>query len=70
MEACRWEAFLDWLSEAGLLTAKMQSRTPSEAAGTTSLDGLRAGDVGEAIPRASISADSLFTNALLPQGSS
>lgn len=65
--ACRWETFLDWLSESGLLTAKMQSRTPSDAAGTTTLDGLRAGDVGEPVSRDSIAADSLFSNSLLPQ---
>eukprot|EP00892_Ulva_mutabilis_P003143 jgi/Ulvmu1/1282/UM011_0006.1 len=70
MEAARWDAFLDWLAEAGLLTAKMQSRTPSDANATPSLDRLRSGDVGEAIPRASISAASLFTNDLLPQASS
>lgn len=66
---CRWDAFLDWLADSGLLTAKMQSRTPSAAAGTTSLDGLRGGDVGEAIARSSISAASLFTNSLLPGSS-
>jgi hypothetical protein len=65
METGRWDAFLDWLSEAGLLTSKVQSRGPaSEVA--TSLDGLRAGDVGEPIPRGSVRSADMFTNELLP----
>jgi hypothetical protein len=64
--SCRWGAFLEWLSSRGLLTSKMQSRTPSSASNTTSLDGLRSGDSGDAIPLAAIPADGLFTNALLP----
>ena len=63
--ACRWDAFLSWLSDAGLLTSKKQSRGP-QSDGTASLDALRAGDAGEAIPRGAIEAAVLFTNDLLP----
>jgi hypothetical protein len=65
MAASQWDAFLDWLSSSGLLTSKVQSR---KAGGelTTSLDGLRAGDVGEPLPRGSIKSESLFTNSFLP----
>ena len=41
-------------------------RTHSQEGITTTLDGLRSGDVGETIPRASVQATSLFTNAFLP----
>ena len=44
--------------------AQVQSRTP--APNTTSLDGLRSGDVGERIPRSQVQASSLFTNDFLP----
>jgi hypothetical protein len=33
---------------------------------SASLDGLRAGDAGERIPREAVSSSSLFTNDLLP----
>lgn len=64
MDAERWSKFLDWLSESGLLTSKVQSRDGVGSA--ASLDALRAGDVGELISRDSIDAQSLFTNDLLP----
>eukprot|EP00959_Pyramimonas_sp_CCMP1952_P091511 1915860-Pyramimonas_sp.AAC.1 len=32
MEAARWDMYLDWLSEEGLLTTFTQSRTPREGA--------------------------------------
>jgi hypothetical protein len=64
MEAARWDAFLDWLSAQGLLTTKVQSREAGEGAAT--LDGLRAGDVGDRIPREAVPAASLFTNDFLP----
>lgn len=62
---CRWETFLSWLSDAGLLTTKRQSRGP-QSESTASLDDLRAGDAGDTIPRGSIEAAALFTNDLLP----
>lgn len=64
MDAGRWGAFLDWLSAQGLLTTKVQSRT--EGADTASLDALRAGDAGEAIPRETVDETALFTNEFLP----
>lgn len=60
-----WDRFLDWLSTTGLLTTKVQSRGPA-AASTSTLDGLRQGDVGEQIPRESVDAAAMFTNELLP----
>lgn len=79
MEISQWSAFLDWLSREGLLTSKVQSRlaaaaAPEEvnaaaaaAAGQlSSLDGLRSGDVGDVIPRDSMNAADLATNAYLP----
>jgi hypothetical protein len=65
MEAGRWDAFLDWLSASGLLTSKVQSRGPASEA-TASLDALRAGDVGEPIPRDCLRSADLFTNSFLP----
>ena len=65
MDSDRWNAFLDWLSTNGLLTTKVQTRGDA-GEDTTSLDGLRAGDVGEAIPRDSVKAESLFSNEFLP----
>ena len=64
MDSARWEQFLDWLSDNGLLTSKVQSRTTG-GGDTASLDALRAGDAGETIPRNSVSTDSLFTNSYL-----
>ncbi|GAX77568.1 hypothetical protein CEUSTIGMA_g5012.t1 [Chlamydomonas eustigma] len=61
-----WDAFLDWLSDRGLLTKKCQSREQPDTANFTSLDGLRQGDVGDTIPRNSVDSSSLFTNDLLP----
>lgn len=64
MDEARWSGFLDWLSEAGLLTTKIQSRAaPSDT--TATLDGLRAGDVGDRIPRDTVPAADLFTNSFL-----
>ncbi|KAL4444363.1 hypothetical protein ABPG75_012100 [Micractinium tetrahymenae] len=65
MEAARWDAFLDWLSDKGLLTTKVQSRIVKEGV-TTTLDGLRSGDAGEPIPRSSVQSATLFTNDCLP----
>ena len=65
MELQRWDKFLDWLSEAGLLTSKVQSRQP-ESSSTSSLMGLLKGDVGERIPRGSVQASAMFSNAYLP----
>ncbi|KAF5842796.1 NMT1/THI5 like-domain-containing protein [Dunaliella salina] len=65
-EAQVWDDFLDWLSANGLLTTKVQSRAPSSDK-STSLDGLRQGDVGEVIPREAIFSNSLFTNDFLPK---
>ena len=64
-----WSKFLDWLSASGLLTTKAQSRGAAEAAGGSfaSLDGMRQGDAGEQIPRDSIRAEDLATNAYLQQ---
>ena len=67
MEAPRWEAFLDWLSEKGLLTSAMPSRSPVEGE-SASLDELRQGKAGERIPREAVKSESLFTNGFLPQG--
>ena len=66
MSGERWTKFLDWLSESGLLTSKVASRAAADDGSAASLDALRAGDAGKAIPRDSIDAHSLFTNALLP----
>ena len=55
----RWDAFLDWLSEAGLLTTAVPSRTPG--GNKVSLDQLRSGTAGQQIPRAEVKASSLFT---------
>lgn len=33
MQQGRWDAFLDWLSGEGLLTTKVQSRTPQVRGG-------------------------------------
>ena len=47
MEAPRWERFVDWLAERGLLTSAMPSRAPVEGV-SASLDDLRAGQGGRA----------------------
>jgi ABC-type nitrate/sulfonate/bicarbonate transport system substrate-binding protein len=65
METDRWNAFLDWLSTNELLTTKVQTRGEA-GADTTSLDGLRSGDVGDVIPRESVQAENLFSNEFLP----
>jgi ABC-type nitrate/sulfonate/bicarbonate transport system substrate-binding protein len=78
MDIQQWSKFLDWLSVQGLLSTKVQSRGPrllqdqcgscdTNGSLTTTLDGLREGDVGENIPRSALSADALATNAYLPQ---
>ena len=61
MSEARWSEYLDWLSEAGLLTTFVQSRAP-EPGVSASLDELRQGNVGELIPRESLAASSLFAN--------
>ena len=61
----RWDGFLDWLSEKKLLTTKVQSRNAVEGV-SASLDDLRLGDVGDIVPRESVSSAALFTNAFLP----
>jgi len=70
--ACRmdigvWSKFLDYLSDAGLLTTKAQSREAAGAADSSfaTLDGMRQGDAGEQIPRDSINAADLATNEYL-----
>ncbi|KAK9909173.1 hypothetical protein WJX75_008243 [Coccomyxa subellipsoidea] len=64
MRADRWDKFLDWLGEKGLLTSAMPSRTPVEGV-SASLDDLRSGKAGEQIPRSSINSADLFTNEFL-----
>lgn len=64
MDQRRWDAFLDWLSDQGLLTTKMQSRV-APVGGTATLDELRDGDAGQAIPRSAISSSSIVTNSYL-----
>ena len=66
MEVERWSKFLNWLSESGLLTRKVQSRAGVGEGSAVSLDALRTGDVGELIPLDSIDVRSMFTNDLLP----
>lgn len=39
---------------------------PRQEGVTTTLDGLRSGDVGDVIPRDSVHSAALFTNDLLP----
>lgn len=67
MDVGVWSKFLDWLSDSGLLTGKVQSRQAGRPH-TSSLEELRAGDVGEAIARESVNAADLATNAYLPGG--
>ena len=62
----RWDAYLDWLDEEGLLTTHANSRKPVKGQSAT-LDGLRAGDVGARIPRAQVRAESIFTNAFFDE---
>ena len=65
MEAPRWERFVDWLAERGLLTSAMPSRSPVEGV-SASLDDLRRGRAGAPVPRDAVSMEALFTNAFLP----
>ncbi|KAK9809928.1 hypothetical protein WJX72_001872 [[Myrmecia] bisecta] len=65
MEKGRWDTFLDWLSQQGLLTTAVQSRSPEDGVSVT-LDDLRQGKAGEPVPRETISSDQLFTNDFLP----
>lgn len=64
MEEEVWKKFLNWLYDAGLMTTKMQSRGQSSDT-KTSLDGLRGGDAGEALPRDAVKTTDLFTSAFL-----
>ena len=64
MELQRWNTFLDWLSDAGLLTQHVQSRT-IDGDTFVSLDDLRQGNAGALIPRSDIDARNLFTNDFL-----
>lgn len=66
MSGGRWDAFLDWLSDKGLLTSAMQSRAPIQGV-SASLDDLRQGRAGEAIPREAVKSADLFTNEFLPK---
>ena len=63
MSRSRWAAFVDWLATNGLLTHAAPSRTP-DGVNTVSLDDLRAGKGGEAVPPPAVEA--LFTNEFLP----
>lgn len=63
MTVSRWAAFVDWLAAAGLLTRAAPSRTP-DGVDTVSLDDLRSGKGGEAVPAPAPQA--LFTNEYLP----
>lgn len=63
MQEGKWAGFLDWLSENGMLTTKMQSRHGGQD--KTTLDGLRQGDAGDAIKRDTIQANHLFTSGYL-----
>lgn len=67
MDTGVWSKFLDWLSTSGLLTTKAQSREAAEAdsGSFASLDGMRQGDAGQQIPRDSIRAEDMATNAYL-----
>lgn len=66
MQLSVWTSFVDWLAESGLLTRNVQSRSPQPGTATTTLDSLRAGDVGERIPREEVAEAAMFTNELLP----
>lgn len=63
MQEDKWAGFLNWLSDNGLLTTKMQSRIGGDDKAT--LDDLRQGDAGEEIPREAIQANHLFTTQFL-----
>ena len=63
MSRARWAAFVDWLAASGLLTRAAPSRTP-DGVDTVSLDDLRAGKGGEAVPPPP--PEALFTNEYLP----
>ena len=63
MSRARWAAFIDWLSANGLLTSAAPSRTP-DGVNTVSLDDLRGGKAGEAVPPPR--PEALFTNEFLP----
>eukprot|EP00873_Tetraselmis_striata_P027327 jgi/Tetstr1/447591/TSEL_003743.t1 len=43
MEAAKWDEYIDWLVDSGLLTTALQSRHPDAAADRVSLDDLREG---------------------------
>ena len=63
MSRDRWAAFVDWLASSGLLTSAAPSRTP-DGVDTVSLDDLRAGKAGQAVPPPA--PEALFTNEYLP----
>ena len=64
MERKRWDTYLDWLDENGLLTTYTNSRHPKEGI-STSLDKLRSGQGGARIPRQEIDSRDIFTNDFL-----
>jgi ABC-type nitrate/sulfonate/bicarbonate transport system substrate-binding protein len=68
-ETC-WDAFLDWLSAQGLLTTRAPSRAarPGDGGPLATLDELRAGGSGggDPVPRDTVVAAVLMTNAYLP----
>lgn len=67
MERGKWDSYLDWLSREGLLTTHVQSRTPVDGV-SSSLDGLRHGNVGKAVDRSTIvSHRDVFEEGLLPE---
>ena len=59
-KAQRWDDFLDWLSETGLLTTAVPSR--SEGPGKATLDELRSSKAGDKIPREQVQSSKLFTS--------
>ena len=61
MTEARWSEYLDWLSDAGLLTTYVQSRAPKQGV-SASLDELRSGNSGEVIARENVAAADLFVN--------
>jgi len=66
MEAAKWDEYIDWLVDSGLLTTALQSRHPDAAADRVSLDDLREGWAGDPIARDAV--PTVFTNDFLPMG--
>lgn len=54
----RWGEYLDWLSEADLITTYVNSHMSSDTGAT--LDELRQGQGGDAIPRGNTDVAKLF----------